>query len=241
MTRTGADISHWQSGFDASRYYASGEDFIILKATERADYVDPTFKSRWAACGAKPKGAYHFARPTTLADADAEADHFIRTVKAAGWTDQSTWALDMENNDARLNAVALLSWADRWCARVRAALPNRGLFYSYLPFVRDTMGNPGRIPGGCLGWIARYRTDTAYAAPYGRPGGWPDPPHVWQCGDGVNGCVKAVTSIGKCDYNKMTDDAFAILFGGQGLEWWQQPLGVTELEQLQAAFVEALQ
>ena len=245
--KTGGDISHWQGSFNAATYYASGEDFLILKATERSDYVDPTFKGRWAACGNRPKGAYHFCRPTG-ADADSEADHFIRTVKAAGWTDRSTWALDMEDNDGGLSAAALVAWADRWCNRVRNALDGRGLFYSYIPFIRSTMGDPGRIPGGCLGWLARYAS-APYAPigsnPHPQPKGWPDPPHVWQCSNGEAGCVKSVASIGKCDYNRMTDAAFATLFSADveqaARPWWLEPLDAGQRAQLRATFVEALQ
>jgi GH25 family lysozyme M1 (1,4-beta-N-acetylmuramidase) len=213
MTRFGVDISHHQATFDADRYFAAGEAFVILKATEGAGFVDPTFRGRWQQVGARPRGAYHFARPGG-SPADAQADHFIATVRAAGWTASDAWALDLEDAGG-LGPASLVAWADRWCTRVRAALTGRGLFYSYLPFIRDTMGNPGRVPGGCLAWVARYRTDTPYAAPYGRPGGFPDPPDVWQCSNGEVGCVKTVTSIGRCDYNRMTDGAFQVLFGGQ--------------------------
>ena len=136
--KTGADISHQQAQLRRRRYYASGEDFIFHKATERADFMStPTFKGRWQACAGKPRGAYHFARRTGGdADADAEADHFIRVVKAAGWRAADTWALDLESNDAGLSAGALLAWADRWCARVRAALPQPGPVLQLHP-VRD--------------------------------------------------------------------------------------------------------
>jgi Glycosyl hydrolases family 25 len=210
MTKRGADISHHQATFDADHYYAA-EDFLVLKATEAGGFTDPAFRSRWQAAGSRPRGAYHFARPGG-AQVDAQADHFIATVRACGWRAGDVWVLDMEDGGG-LGPASLVTWSDRWCSRVRAALGGRGLFYSYPFFVRDTMGDPGRIPGGCLGWWARYA-----ATPYGglfRPPGWPDPPDVWQCSNGEIGCVKAIASVGRCDYNQMTDTAFAALFGGQ--------------------------
>lgn len=216
--KTGADISHHQATFDADRYYTSGEDFLIHKATEATDFVDDRFAARWRACGSRPRVAYHFARPGVRGPVDQQADDFIAVVQVAGWRAGDAWALDLETNDGNLGPTQLVAWADRWCARVRAALPNRGMFYTYNRFVIETMGNPGRIPGDCLGWIARYRTDTPYAPipgiPNAQPIGWPDPPHVWQCSNGEVGCIKDVASIGRCDYNRMTDEAFNILFTG---------------------------
>ena len=117
-----------------------------------------------------------------------------------------------------------------------------GLFYSYVPYIRGTMGNPGRVPGGCLAWVARYGP-APYADPHPKPRGWPDPPDVWQCSNGVAGCVKTVASIGKCDYNRMTDQAFATLFSGgtDAPAWWEGPLSTAELAQIQGAFERALQ
>lgn len=220
MTRTGADISHHQANFNPATYKAAGEDFIIVKATEGITFIDPDYKARWAASRAAdlPRACYHFARPSR-SSADAQADYFIKAVQAAGWGADDAWALDYECDQTTLRGTALRAWADRWCGLVTAELGGPDLFYSYIPYIKGQMGNPGKVPGGCLAWVARYGPDP-YAAPYTRPAGWPDPPDVWQCGDGVNGCVKNVASIGVCDYNRMTDDAFAKLFGG-GAEWWE--------------------
>jgi lysozyme len=235
--RTGVDISHWQATFDAARYKASGEDFVILKATEHEAYLDPTFKGRWAAAGSVglPRGAYHFARPGR-STVDRQADHFIAALRAAGWRARDTWALDLEDAGG-VGPTSLAAWAERFCTRVRAALGGRGLFYSYVPFIRGQLGNPGRVPGGCLAWVARYGP-APYADPHPRPAGWPDPPDVWQCSNGQAGCVTDVASVGRCDYNRMTDAAFAALFGGGG--WWTGQLAAAELAQLRQAFVRAL-
>jgi len=83
--KTGADISHHQRTFDAKRYKDSGEDFIILKATEGTQFTSRTFASRWRDAGARnlPRGAYHFARPGGAVN--PQADHFIEVVQAAGF------------------------------------------------------------------------------------------------------------------------------------------------------------
>jgi lysozyme len=240
--KTGADISHWQGSYSPASYKAAGEDFIILKATESTTYVDPTFKGRWAASRSAgvPRAAYHFARPGT-ATVDAQADHFIRTLRAAGWVSGDGWVLDMEDAGG-VGPAGLTVWAERFCTRVRSALGGRGVFYSYIPFIRGNMGNPGRVPAGCLAWVARYAA-SPYQAPHPCPKGWPDPPDIWQCSDGTSGCVKTVASIGRCDYNRMTDAAYRALFtaGGATAAWWEGPLSAAELAQIRGAFVEALQ
>jgi GH25 family lysozyme M1 (1,4-beta-N-acetylmuramidase) len=217
--QTGADISHWQASFDATRYKASGEDFIIFKATQHEAYVDPTFAGRWKAARSAdlPRGAYHFANPGR-STWSAQADHFIRAVSAQGFSSGDAWVLDMEDAGGR-SATFLVDWSERWCDKVKAALGGRGLFYSYIPFIRSTMGDPGRVPGGCLAWVARYAA-APYQAPHPCPKGWPDPPDFWQCSNGEAGCVKDVASVGRCDYNRATDGAFAAAFGG-GKEWWE--------------------
>jgi Glycosyl hydrolases family 25 len=210
--KTGADISHWQDSFDPRRYKAAGEDFIILKATQGRTFTDATFAGRWRAAGAAglPRAAYHFGLPgESMAK---QADHFISTLQAAGFRDGDAWALDMEVADGQ-RPSAIVSWSAAFCNRVRNALGGRGLFYTFPFFWGDFMGNPDSIPGNALGWWARYAS-----SPYGGLSfavrGWPDPPHVWQCTDGQDGCIKDVATIGRCDHNRMTDGAFAVLFQG---------------------------
>jgi len=73
------DISHHNPTPDWQALKAGGTLGVILKATEGASYVDPTFQSRWAA--AKDNGllrsAYHFLRPT---DVVTQMQCFLRTV-----------------------------------------------------------------------------------------------------------------------------------------------------------------
>jgi hypothetical protein len=218
--KTGADISHHQKTFDAKRYKDSGEDFIILKATDAETgvlFTDDTFAARWRDAGTHklPRGAYHFARPSH--SMSAQADHFIEVVQAAGFHAGDAWALDLEHTEG-LGPARLVDWADKWIARVRAKLGGVGLFYSRPGFIIDSMGSPDHIPGGALTWVARYNAPVQ--SPWqglGRPAAFPDPPAVWQRTDGKDGRTKSVASVGLCDFNEMTDAAFAALFSGDDL------------------------
>src|SRR2546423_7691789 len=78
----GIDVSHWNGSIDWSQVAASGERFVVMKATEGTGYVDPTYSSNRQ--GALAAGlvvtAYHFARPDlhpAAAGAAAEADHYV--------------------------------------------------------------------------------------------------------------------------------------------------------------------
>lgn len=84
----GIDISSYQSGLNVAALWA---DFVIVKATEGDDYVNPYMVSQAnSTLGASKRlGFYHFARP---GDAAAQARYFVSAVgslrgKATLWLD----------------------------------------------------------------------------------------------------------------------------------------------------------
>lgn len=88
----GIDISSYQSGLNVGALWA---DFVIVKATEDDDYVNPYMVSQANATldAGKRLGFYHFARP---GDAAAQARYFVAAVgalraKATLWLD---WEAD---------------------------------------------------------------------------------------------------------------------------------------------------
>lgn len=78
----------YAAGEDRSDYQAvtswSANAFGFAKATEAANWTDPTFRNNWANLRAESKvrGAYHFFHPGD--PAVAQAQYFVNTVKAAG-------------------------------------------------------------------------------------------------------------------------------------------------------------
>ena len=88
----GIDISSHQSGLNVAALWA---DFVIVKATEDDDYVNPYMVSQAnATLGAgKRLGFYHFARP---GDAAAQANYFVTAV--GSFRSKATLWLDWEAN-----------------------------------------------------------------------------------------------------------------------------------------------
>lgn len=78
----GIDISRYQGRIDFSAAAAAGTRFVFMKATEGADYVDPSFRNNWDAArrAGMPRGAYHFMAWCSLAR--DQADWFKRNVPA---------------------------------------------------------------------------------------------------------------------------------------------------------------
>ena len=106
----GIDISSHQAGLNVPAIWA---DFVIVKATEDDDYVNPYMVSQaQATLGASKRlGFYHFARP---GDAAAQAHYFVSAVGAL--RAKATLWLDWE-----ANAVAQgPGWAKTFLDTVKA-------------------------------------------------------------------------------------------------------------------------
>jgi len=106
----GIDISSHQAGLNVGAIWA---DFVIVKATEDDDYVNPYMVSQAnATLGASKRlGFYHFARP---GDAAAQARYFVSAVGAL--RSRATLWLDWE-----ANAVAQgPGWAKQFLDTVRS-------------------------------------------------------------------------------------------------------------------------
>lgn len=93
MALYGIDISNWQSVTAADL----GQDFVIIKATEGINFVDPKCNTHWDRAGNKLKGLYHFGRPDRnggVAGARAEAQFFIKNIK--NYVGKAVLVLDYE-------------------------------------------------------------------------------------------------------------------------------------------------
>jgi hypothetical protein len=222
MPRFGPDISHHQDRVDLARAKPH-LDFVFLKATDGVKtgstmFVDDTFGSRWQRLAdlGIPRGAYHYAIPNT--SAAAQAAHFVSVVRQNGFGPGDAAMLDMEDIKASrgIQASDLRAWVRRWVADVRQALQLREVvFYTSIPYWTRQMGDPARLPTGCIGMVARYNKLGPYVRPLRRPAAWPEPPAIWQFTDGKSGRVRNIPGIGKVDCSEMTEAAFDGLFGGE--------------------------
>lgn len=106
----GIDISSHQSGLNVAALWA---DFVIVKATEDDDYVNPYMVSQAnATLGASKRlGFYHFARP---GDAAAQARYFVSAVGSL--RGKATLWLDWEDNAVPQGP----DWAKTFLDTVRA-------------------------------------------------------------------------------------------------------------------------
>lgn len=106
----GIDISSHQAGLNVAGIWA---DFVIVKATEDDDYVNPYMVSQAQATLAASKrlGFYHFARP---GDAAAQARYFVSAVGAL--RNRATLWLDWEDNAVPLGP----GWAKAFLDTVRS-------------------------------------------------------------------------------------------------------------------------
>ena len=88
----GIDISSHQAGLNVAALWA---DFVIVKATENDDYINPYMVSQANATleASKRLGFYHFARP---GDAAAQARYFVSAV--GSFRGKATLWLDWEAN-----------------------------------------------------------------------------------------------------------------------------------------------
>jgi Glycosyl hydrolases family 25 len=124
---TGCDISAFQSSIP------SGQEFVILKATEGVDYVDSHFGGWWPQLGGRLRGAYHFCHPAN--DPVVEATHFLAEVEdrlAPG----DLVVLDFETADG-MSPAHCAAWAKTWLQHVQARTGRVPLVYTFLSFANE--------------------------------------------------------------------------------------------------------
>lgn len=146
MTMHGIDISRYQKGMDISKVKC---DFVIIKATEGVNYVDPCFQT-FSTKGANLKkclGFYHFARPETNSAA-AEAMHFYKTVKK--YITKAILVLDWESS-----GKANTAWAKAWLEEVYRLTGVRPMVYMSASVANAYDWSEVAKDHGL--WVAKYR------------------------------------------------------------------------------------
>lgn len=142
----GIDISNWQAGLNAATIPG---DFIIIKATEGNNYVNPSCDKHFqqAAGAGKKLGVYHFAR-NSRNSAESEAQHFVNNVK--GYIKKAILVLDWED------ATGDVAWAKAWLDKVTVLTGVRPMIYMSESVVNSH--DWSSVVSGNYGlWVAKYR------------------------------------------------------------------------------------
>jgi|SRR5947209_4790547 len=170
-------LAPWVRGIDISKNQTidwakldKSVKFVIIKATDGATYVDPSFAANWAAAGRRTKlkrGASHFFRPG--ADVDQQFALITQTVDLR--PGDLPIAVDVENTKARRLTPADAPALAALLTRLRAGSGRPPIVYTNKSSWGD-LGNPesaGDVAfGECPLWIAHYTTTPS-----------PDYPHPW--------------------------------------------------------------
>lgn len=143
MSLYGTDQSNWQPN------QITEGDFIICKATEGTNYVDPTCDPKYQMNKAAGKllGVYHFARPEWNS-AEAEAEFFVNNIR--GYIGEAILVLDWESPNKWD-----VAWAKRWLDKVKDLTGVKPLIYmsSSVTFLYDWSS----VVNGDYGlWVANY-------------------------------------------------------------------------------------
>lgn len=146
MTMNGIDISSWQSGIDVSKVPC---DFVIAKATQGVNYVNPDCDRVIQQCIkiGKPFGVYHYVDGS---GAVAEADYFVNNSR--GYIGKGVLAIDWESADNK--AWGNYGYLDTLVARVIAITGVRPMIYAQASVYAQVA--PIAQKYNCGVWCAQY-------------------------------------------------------------------------------------
>ena len=203
----GLDVARYEPVIDWAKLRAQEIRFVFIKATQRADYVDPKFQTHWV--NAKQagilRGAYHFLDADV--DGTAQAKHFLDVVKlepgdlppvldledVPDFSDVNTISKKGKNaNEQQVRKMKaftnaqIINCASAWLAYVEQETGRKPILYSSPAFLGSRMVGPKGLPSWAsqhILWIANYLNHpvTENDLPL-QPGGWPNW-SFWQYSD----------------------------------------------------------
>lgn len=141
----GIDVSNWQQNLNVSNVPC---DFVICKATEGLNYVNPSCDVHYqqALKSNKLLGTYHFAKGL---DAIKEADFYVQNIK--GYIGKSIMVLDFEDKNVMHKGV---SWAENWLWRVHEITGIWPMIYINQSIAQSMNWN--NVSKNCGLWLAKY-------------------------------------------------------------------------------------
>jgi GH25 family lysozyme M1 (1,4-beta-N-acetylmuramidase) len=149
----GIDISHHDHRFFAPHWsteIAAGTQFVYIKATEGATYVNPNFAADYAAArrAGQYVGAYVYARPD-LGRPEAQADHFLRHAKFTRDATTLVPMVDLEwpyagvkaDDCYNLTVDQLRAWIRAFIGRIEKAIGRKPMIYTNTHWWNPCTGN----------------------------------------------------------------------------------------------------
>ena len=117
----GIDISHWQGDFNIEQARNErGVKFVIVKAAgaDAGKYKDSKFENYYAQCKAigMPVGAYYYGNAKSVAEAEAEAEHFLSIIAGKQFEFPIYYDVegDMLNNGRGTLTDIVIAFCDKW-------------------------------------------------------------------------------------------------------------------------------
>lgn len=153
----GIDVSHHQEKIDWKKVKASGIDFVMIKATEGINYVDPLFtqNAKGASAAGLRIGAYHFLR---LGDEQLQAKQLMDAIREYQWN--YPIACDVEHNELlALGKKQLTDMVLSFCNAVKAG-GYYPVLYANLDWCKNHL-DMTRLTSYDL-WLARYADKLDY-------------------------------------------------------------------------------
>ena len=174
MQRFGIDISEYQKGFDFDRAIAEGVEFAIIRGADRF-YKDSQFENFYSQLKSRgiPIGVYHYARCTTVQEAEAEAAFFIENV-LQGKSFVYPVYMDVETQAQRgVGKKQMTDTVIAYCEAIKKAGYYPGI-YASLNFIENYLDD-SRLDA-YEKWIAQWYTQCDYQGKLG----------MWQFGGETN-------------------------------------------------------
>lgn len=190
-----ADVSSNNGSVDIAAYRAAGHVLLAIKATEGEGFVSPTHRQWATECGRHGVGVlhYHFARPDTGSDPEAEARFFLEAaLPLAGGRDYLSLDLERATPQGWAHDPA---WSRTFDEYVRA----------HSRFATILYANRSTLQAGS-GWLSKaperyWDADWSGGPDFAPVGGWVA---LRQFTDGVFGPEPhSLLGIGRCDVNVM--------------------------------------
>jgi GH25 family lysozyme M1 (1,4-beta-N-acetylmuramidase) len=163
---TGIDVSNYQhpngAAINWSAVAGSGISFAFIKATEGpiscsgSLYTNSYFASDWSAAGKAGlyRGAYHFARPGSVASAITQAHQFAAVVGPMNGPHDLPPVLDLEVT-CDLSPSAIAAWSHAWIDEVARLTGRHAIITTYPSFWSTSMAGNASFANQPL-WIATY-------------------------------------------------------------------------------------